>query len=117
LRGFGNRQWVALRARFFDTWTNTVVSTGNWVYRRVNPLQGTTFGGGPDAPAVGITWDQYWLGGQYFEYPDLKWSNRTIIDVAWRNSRTGRWKIVSLRPDWMTARIDFLSGPQKNATC
>lgn len=105
------RQQVAWRTRFYDRQSGKVVWTNAWVYDRVRPGQATDFGGGPNAPQVMITWNQYWVGGQWYQHPISDNGRiKAIVDAGWYNRRRKRWVVRSLRVLWLISTVGRTTG-------
>jgi hypothetical protein len=128
LPALGRNQRVAWRAQFYEWSSGDVVAYGRWVYARVNPRQGTTFGGGPDAGnGVMITHRQYWQASQYYDH--LGSSGERIkarVVVAWRRARGGSWIVRRVPVSWVIATTNRTIGqgqtgpsstPVRNYTC
>ena len=121
------RQRVAWRARFYDIASGQVRGIGNWVYATVSSSVATTFGGGQNAPQVMITWNQYWLGSQWYDHlGDDGDRIRALVDARWYNATTRRWRNATLLVQWVVStsnrtngrgQTGSFSGPVQRGTC
>ena len=123
----GRNQRVAWRSQFYEWSSGEVVAQGSWVYRRVNPRQGTTFGGGPNAGnGVMITHRQYWQGSQHYDHPsDDGQRIKARAVVAWQRSN-GKWIVRTVPVNWVITTTNRTNGlgttgpystPVRNYTC